>query len=41
LFSYLEQTRARYPQHLGLWDGTDFDNIGIIVAGAGALQGAD
>ena len=36
LFSYLEQTRARYLQHLGLWDGTDFDDIGIIVAEASA-----
>ncbi len=31
LFSYLEQARASYLQHLGLWDGRDFDNIGIIV----------
>ncbi len=36
LFSYLEQTRARYLQHLGLWDGIHFDDIGIIVAEASA-----
>jgi len=36
LFSYLEQARARYLQHLGLWNGMDFDDIGIIVAEAGA-----
>lgn len=36
LFSYLEQARARYLQHLGLWDGADFDAIGIIVAEASA-----
>lgn len=34
LFSYLEQARARYLQRLGLWDGTDFDAIGIIIAEA-------
>jgi acyl-CoA thioester hydrolase len=32
VFSYFEQARARYLQHLGLWDGDDFDEIGIIVA---------
>jgi len=36
LFSYLEQARARYLQHLGLWDARDFDDIGIIVAEAAA-----
>jgi acyl-CoA thioester hydrolase len=36
LFSYLEQARARYLERLGLWDGKDFDEIGIIVAEAGA-----
>ncbi len=36
LFSYLEQARARYFQHLRLWDGEDFDNIGIIIAEASA-----
>ena len=36
VFSYLEQTRAKYLQHLGLWDGADFDDIGIIVAEASA-----
>lgn len=34
LFSYLEQARARYLQQLGLWDGRDFDAIGIILAEA-------
>jgi len=32
VLSYLEQARARYLEHLGLWDGVDFDAIGIIVA---------
>ena len=36
LFSYLEQARARYLEHLGLWNRRDFDEIGIIVAEAGA-----
>jgi acyl-CoA thioester hydrolase len=36
LFSYLEQARAKYLQQLGLWDGVDFDDIGIIVAEASA-----
>ena len=36
LFSYLEQARASYLVRLGLWDGKDFDNIGIIVAEASA-----
>jgi acyl-CoA thioester hydrolase len=35
-FSYLEQARARYLQHLALWSGDDFDRIGIIIAEAGA-----
>ena len=34
VFSYLESARARYLQHLGLWDGLDFDSIGIILAEA-------
>ena len=34
VFSYLEMARARYLQHLGLWDGLDFDSIGIILAEA-------
>jgi acyl-CoA thioester hydrolase len=33
-FSYMESARARYLQHLGLWDGRDFLSIGIIVAEA-------
>ncbi len=32
VFSYLETARARYLQHLGLWNGADFDSIGIIIA---------
>jgi len=32
VFSYFEQARARYLQQLGLWDGRDFDDIGVIVA---------
>ena len=34
VFSYLESARARYLQHVGLWDGVDFDSIGIILAEA-------
>ena len=34
VFSFLESARARYLQHLGLWDGVDFDSIGIILAEA-------
>ena len=30
-FTYLESARSMYVQHLGLWDGRDFDNIGIIL----------
>ena len=33
-FAYMESARARYLQHLGLWDGRDFLKIGIIVAEA-------
>jgi acyl-CoA thioester hydrolase len=31
-FTYMEQARTAYLQHLGLWDGNDFDAIGIILA---------
>ncbi len=31
-FSFMEQARARYLQNLGLWQGRDFDTIGIILA---------
>jgi acyl-CoA thioester hydrolase len=31
-FSFMEQARARYLQNLGLWQGQDFDTIGIILA---------
>ncbi len=33
-FAYMESARARYLQHLGLWDGKDFLKIGIILAEA-------
>jgi acyl-CoA thioester hydrolase len=33
-FTYMEQGRAEYLQHLGLWDGKDFQAIGIILAEA-------
>lgn len=32
VFTYLEQARISYFQNLGLWDGTDFDKIGFILA---------
>jgi len=32
--SYMETARSRYLQRLGLWDGKDFTNIGIILAEA-------
>lgn len=31
-FSFMEQARVRYFQKLGLWQGRDFDTIGIILA---------
>ena len=31
-FSFMEQARVRYFQNLGLWQGRDFDTIGIILA---------
>lgn len=31
-FTFMEQARSAYLQHLGLWDGNDFDAIGIILA---------
>lgn len=33
-FAYMEQARARYLEHLGLWDGKDFTALGIILAEA-------
>lgn len=30
-FAYIEQARLGYLQHLGLWDGRDFMNLGVIV----------
>ena len=31
-FTYLEQARLQYLRHLGLWDLTDFQEIGMILA---------
>jgi acyl-CoA thioester hydrolase len=31
-FTYLEQARVHYLQHLGLWDLVDFREIGVILA---------
>ncbi|MGA2111878.1 MAG: thioesterase family protein [Anaerolineales bacterium] len=31
-FTYLEQARVHYLQHLGLWDLLDFREIGVILA---------
>lgn len=31
-FTFMEQARANYLMHLGLWSGEDFDRIGIILA---------
>ena len=33
-FTYMEQARAGYLRRLGLWDGADFDAIGIILVEA-------
>jgi acyl-CoA thioester hydrolase len=30
-FSFMEDARSKYLQHLKLWDGKDFDEIGIIL----------
>ena len=30
-FTYMEQSRVSYFQHLGLWDGTNFDDLGVIL----------
>ncbi len=30
-FTYMETARSKYVQRLGLWDGEDFDKIGIIL----------
>lgn len=35
IFSFLENARAMYLQHLGLWDGRNFDRIGIILVQTG------
>jgi acyl-CoA thioester hydrolase len=35
IFSFLENARAVYLQRLGLWDGRDFDRIGIILVQTG------
>ena len=39
-FTYMEQARARYLQALRLWDGRDFDAIGIILVEAGCTYKA-
>ncbi len=31
-FTYMEQARSKYLEHLGLWNGRDFMAIGIILA---------
>ena len=31
-FTYMEQSRSKYIKALGLWEGSDFDAIGIILA---------
>lgn len=31
-FTYMEQARSKYIKALGLWEGSDFDAIGIILA---------
>jgi acyl-CoA thioester hydrolase len=33
-FTWFEHARVSYLRHLGLWDGRDFDRIGVIVAEA-------
>ena len=33
-FTYMELARAKYVEHLGLWQGWDFDRFGMIVAQA-------
>jgi acyl-CoA thioester hydrolase len=30
--TYIESARLAYLQHLGLWDGKDFQKLGVIVA---------
>jgi acyl-CoA thioester hydrolase len=35
IFSFLENARAMYLQRLGLWDGRNFDKIGIILVQTG------
>ncbi|MEX0788123.1 MAG: thioesterase family protein [Anaerolineales bacterium] len=32
--TYMETARAQYLKHIGLWDGVDFDRLGVIVASA-------
>jgi len=31
-FTYMEQARARYFEHLGVWDGKDLDQWGSVLA---------
>jgi acyl-CoA thioester hydrolase len=30
-FTYMEEARAKYFEQLGLWDGKDFDAVGVIL----------
>ncbi len=39
-FTYMEQARAAYLVHLGLWDGAAFDEIGIILVEASCIYKA-
>ena len=39
-FTYMEQARGAYLQHLELWDGRDFDAIGIILVEASCIYKA-
>ena len=39
-FTFMEQGRVKYLQHLGLWDGQDFQAIGIILAETGCTYKA-
>ena len=32
--TYMENARAQYLKQIGLWDGVDFDRLGVIVASA-------
>jgi len=40
IFTFFEQARAKYLEHLGLWGGGDFDDLGVILAEASATYKA-